>query len=121
MFDWLRYRDLLIMIWIHPLWFWSYEFEVKSAWEIYAEVWLMPWLLWAIGVGQHCDNFTEEYTYYLEICNQAHEFWIYTLWLWILNVYVRNIMDDEMWLYEFITLRFWGKSSCLDGGYYKKF
>ena len=41
--------------------------------------------------------------------------------LWILNVYVRNIRVDEIWLYEFITLRFWGKSSCLDGGHYRKF
>jgi len=50
MFDGLGYRDLIIILRIHLLWFWSYEIKIASVRGIYAEIRLMIWLLWVIGL-----------------------------------------------------------------------
>ena len=108
---------------VSKLWIWGKICLTNLCWSS-----VNVWIIVSYWVGQHCDNFTEEYVYILlGNCDKSREFGVHLVSyefqaciIWFMNFHY-DIISDEMQLYKVIVLRLWAKNSCLCQSNYRVF
>ena len=124
--DWVLWLDDYVMNWpnmVLKLWILDWICPVNLCWNS-----INVLVIGSYWVGQHCDNFTVEYTYYFQICDKVS--WILGCTLCELEILSMHFMGYGFLIrilcltkcdYMSSCYVFLENSSCLDWGYYKTF